>query len=89
MPYTPPPQMDLEEPVKVGEWLIAMLLMMVPCVNIVLMFVFAFSKTEKKSKSNYFKATLIMMGVVFVLYFIMIIVLVAAGIGGSSMYRYY
>lgn len=52
-------QLELEEPVKVGEWMLAMLLMMIPCVNIVMMFVFAFSKTEKKSKSNFFKASLI------------------------------
>ena len=52
-------QLDLEEPVKMSEWLISMLLMLVPCVNIVMMFVWAFSKTEKKSKSNFFKAYLI------------------------------
>lgn len=79
MPYQPP-QMELEEPVKMGEWLVAMLLMMVPCVNIVMMFVWAFSKTEKKSKSNFFKAYLVMFGVLFALYFVLLIVIVAAGI---------
>lgn len=89
MPYTPPPQMDMEEPVSVGEWIIAYLLMLIPCVNIVLMFVFAFSKTEKKSKSNYFKAMLIVTGIVLVLYFIVVIALVAMGVSAGSMYRYY
>lgn len=56
-------QLELEEPVKVGEWVLSMLLMMVPCVNIIMMFVWAFSNTEKKSKSNFFKAYLIFCGI--------------------------
>lgn len=65
-------QEGLEEPVKMGEWLIALLIMMIPCVNIVMMFVWAFSKGDKKSKSNFFKAYLvyfaIMIGISIVLY---------------------
>lgn len=64
----------LEEPVTMGEWLITMLLMLIPCVNIVLMFVWAFSKSEKKSKSNFFKAYLIWfaiwMGIVIVFWIV-------------------
>lgn len=56
-------QMELEEPVKISEWVLAMVLMMIPCVNIVMMFVWAFSSTEKKSKSNFFKAYLIFFGI--------------------------
>ena len=56
-------QMELEEPVKVSEWVLAMILMMIPCVNIIMMFVWAFSSTEKKSKSNFFKAYLIFFGI--------------------------
>ncbi|MBD9156718.1 MAG: hypothetical protein EGQ17_07770 [Lachnospiraceae bacterium] len=55
-----------------GEWLVTMLLMLIPCVNIVLMFVWAFSSKEKKSKSNYFKAALIFAAIVLVLYIILI-----------------
>lgn len=66
---------ELEEPVSLGEWLIAMLLMWIPCVNIVLMFVWAFSHTEKKSKSNFFKASLIMSGVSIALSIIMVILM--------------
>ena len=75
-----PSQLDLEEPVKMSEWLISLLLMMVPCVNIIMMFVWAFSKTEKKSKSNFFKAQLIMAGVVFAMYMVILIFAVAAGL---------
>ena len=58
---------ELEEPVKVSEWLLSMVLMFVPCVNIIMMFVWAFSSSEKKSKSNFFKASLIVNGIMMVL----------------------
>ena len=64
------PETDLEEPISMGEWLVTMLLMLIPCVNIVLMFVWAFSSKEKKS--NYFKAALIFAAIVLVLYIILI-----------------
>ena len=60
-------QLDLEEPVKMGEWLLSLIVLMIPCVNIIMMFVWAFSNTEKKSKSNFFKAYLIYFAIVFVL----------------------
>ena len=66
------PETDLEEPISMGEWLVTMLLMLIPCVNIVLMFVWAFSSKEKKSKSNCFKAALIFAAIVLVLYIILI-----------------
>lgn len=83
MPYQPVQPLDLEEPVSMGEWVITWLILMIPCVNIVMMFVWAFSKTEKKSKSNFFKAYLIVMGVVFALYFLIIMVVAAAGISNG------
>lgn len=67
-------EQELEPPVTVGEWIVSMLLLMVPCVNIVLIFVWAFSGSEKKSKSNYFKASLIMTGVILVLYILIVFV---------------
>ncbi|MCI6714955.1 MAG: hypothetical protein PUF03_06070 [Lachnospiraceae bacterium] len=63
-------QLELEEPVKIGEWVLALVLMMIPCVNIIMMFVFAFSKTEKKSKSNFFKAYLIFYAIMLALVFL-------------------
>lgn len=68
---------EQEEPVSVGEWLISMLLMCIPCVNIVLMFVWAFGSSTKKSKSNYFKASLICAGIGIVLTIIMMILMSA------------
>ena len=66
----------LEEPVSVGEWIVSMLLMLVPCLNIIMMFVWAFGKDEKKSKSNFFKASLIYTGVILVLYLILAVFII-------------
>lgn len=71
--YPHRPMQELEEPITMGEWLITMLIMLIPCVNIIMVFVWAFSRKEKKSKSNYFKAYLIYMAVVIVLYIFLIL----------------
>ncbi len=84
------PKEELEEPITMGEWLITMLIMMIPCANIIMMFVWAFSSSEKKSKSNYFKAYLIFFAVTAVFAFIMVMVLSAAvGNAIDSMGGYY
>ena len=57
-----------DEVVTMGEWIIALLVMCVPCVNVVMMFVWAFGSSTKKSKSNFFKAALIMYAIFIVLY---------------------
>lgn len=84
IPYQQPPQLDLEEPVKMGEWLLSLLVMLIPCVNIIMMFVWAFGQTEKKSKSNFFKAYLIVFAILFVFG-------IVAGVyaGMSDFYYYY
>lgn len=74
-------RLQLEEPVKVSEWVLALVLMMIPCVNIIMMFVWAFSSTEKKSKSNFFKAYLIFFGIsmgVMLLIWVFIVILALA-----------
>lgn len=68
---------DLEEPVSFGDWMLSTLLMMIPCVNIIMMFVWAFGSGVKKSKSNYFKAMLVWMLIWVVLWVILMI-----GLGG-------
>lgn len=72
------PRNNVEEPVSLGEWIGTILLSLIPCVNIVLLFVWAFSSTEKKSKSNWAKATLIILAIAIVVYIILVIALVAS-----------
>ena len=73
--------------------MISMLVMLIPCVNIVMMFVWAFSSTEKKSKSNFFKAYLIFFAIMMVFSIVMMIVMSAAMVGVmeslESNYYYY
>ena len=82
------PESNLEEPMTLGEWLITMLIMLIPCVNIIMAFVWAFSSTEKKSKSNFFKAYLIFMAIVIVLSILAVIVVgvFTASVVSSSYY---
>ncbi len=81
------PTNELEEPVTFGEWMITMLVMMIPCVNIVMMFVWAFGN-GKKSKSNYFKAALVwaLIGIVISILFTVIGGATFAGIMKSASY---
>lgn len=58
--------MDNEE-VSLGNWLLTMLLMIIPIVNIVMLFVWAFGGNTAKSKSNWAKAQLIWMLITIVL----------------------
>ncbi len=68
-----------EEPMSVKDWIITLLIMMIPIVNIVMLFVWAFSGKEKKSKSNYFKASLIMGGIVIAFSIVFALLIVAFG----------
>ena len=83
-PQVQMPISDLEEPVSLGEWMITMLLMCIPCVNIVLMFVWAFGSSAKRSKSNYFKAALIWGGIFLVFYIVIIIIVQYVLISGEK-----
>lgn len=59
-PYAAPPApaTEAEEPLSVGQWMLTILVMFIPCVNLVMMFVWAFG-SGNKGRANYFKATLI------------------------------
>lgn len=61
----------LEEPVSFGDWMVTMLLMCIPCVNIIMLFVWGFGSGTKKSKSNYCKAMLVWMVIATVLTFVL------------------
>ena len=64
----------IQTPVSVGEWMITMLLMAIPIVNLVLLFVWAFSGNINLSKANWAKATLIWMLILTIFYAIVLII---------------
>lgn len=75
-----------DEIVSVKEWLGSLALLLIPIVNIVLMFVWAFSTDVKKSKSNFFKANLILTAIILGIYIVVLILIFvfAAVLGGMS-----
>ena len=59
-------QAKVEEPVSLKEWLITLLILIIPLVNIIMCFVWAFGD-GKESKKNFFKAYLIFTAIMLVL----------------------
>ncbi|TVQ41291.1 MAG: hypothetical protein EA370_02445 [Wenzhouxiangella sp.] len=64
------------QPVSVGNWMLTILIMAIPLVNLIMLLVWAFSSGTPESKSNWAKATLIWM-------LILIVVSVLFGIVGG------
>ena len=60
---------QLEAPLTLGEWLITLLILMIPCVNIVMLLVWGFGNGNVNRK-NYCRAALIFMVIGVVLSFI-------------------
>ena len=70
---------NLEEHVSVGGWVGRMFLMMIPIVNIVLLFVWAFGDTKQYSLKTWAKAELIMVAIGIGIGILFVILLVAFG----------
>lgn len=49
--------------VTIGDWIITMILMCIPLVNLIMLFVWAFSSSTPVSKANWAKASLIFMAI--------------------------
>ena len=82
------PENDLEESVSFGDWMLTTLIMCIPCVGLIMMFVWAFGSGTKKSKSNYFKAMLVWALISIVLSIVMMVIFGAsfAALANSGMY---
>ena len=72
-------------PMSMGDWLLTILVSMIPCAGIVLYFVWAFGKTGNINRRNFCRANLIIMAGVFVLYLILVLVFGIAFISGGNM----
>lgn len=59
------------KPVTVGDWIITMIIAAIPIVNIVMLFVWAFSAGTNPSKANWAKAYLVFIAIIIALYFVM------------------
>lgn len=75
------------EPMSVGDYLLTMLALLIPCVGIVLYFVWAFGKDGNINRKNFCRAYLIIFAISIVLGMILLLFSVAiAGVGAVSYY---
>lgn len=73
-PYTAPQSQDNAygmPPVSIGNWIITLLVLMIPVVNLVMLLVWAFSSGTNPSKANFCKATLLIYAIVFGLFLLL------------------
>ena len=67
------------EHMTLGDWLITFLILCIPCVNLVMIFIWAFGSDVNPSKKTFFQAYLIIAAVVIAFYILMFAVGAAAG----------
>ncbi|MBR1443816.1 MAG: hypothetical protein IJ583_09835 [Firmicutes bacterium] len=78
---------NTEPTVSVKEWLITFLIMMIPVVNIVMLFIWAFGAGTAPTKANLFKVSLIFAAIIIALYVLFFILIMLMG-GLASMGNY-
>lgn len=66
-------EVNNEQIVTVGEWIITYLISAIPLVGFIMLFIWAFSNNEKPSKENWAKATLIWIAIITVIYILIIV----------------
>ena len=78
--YQQPPygQPELETPNSIGDWFLTILLTYIPCIGLIMLFIWAFGGGTQKSKANWAKAQLIWILVGMVLSFIFYMLMGAA-----------
>ena len=59
----------------VGDWLLTYLIMIVPIVNIVMIFIWAFSSNTNVHRSTWAKASLIVLAILFTLYILVFVII--------------
>lgn len=68
-----------QKPVSTGDWILTMIISMIPLVNIVMLLVWAFGSNTNPSKANWAKAYL-----AFIAFFIVLYMLLFVFIGMNS-----
>ena len=80
----PPKQMDLSS-LSTGEWILTLIVGIIPCAGLILYIIWAFGNSGNLNRRNYCRASLILQVIsyVLVIFFILIVV-----VGGISYYGY-
>lgn len=69
------------EAMKKSDWAVTLLLMMLPIVNLVLLFVWAFGSKTHPEKRNFCKAVLIILAAVIVIYLLFVVMIAGLVMG--------
>ncbi|ODP28972.1 hypothetical protein PTI45_01481 [Paenibacillus nuruki] len=81
----PPAQPDAPASIiSVKEWMLTLLLLAIPIVNLVMLFVWAFGGGTHPTKANYAKAGLLWAAIVIVIYLVIFLVFGAALFAGMG-----
>jgi len=78
---------DNTQPMSLKDWIITFLILLIPFVNIVMPFVWAFGGNVNISKKNYFRAYLIFLAislVIFILFFSAMMAFILSIIGSQG-----
>ncbi|MHA7581681.1 hypothetical protein ACX12E_14980 [Paenibacillus vandeheii] len=67
------------QPVSFGSWMLTLFLMMIPLVNIIMLFVWAFGDSNP-SKANYAKAALLWAAIGIVIWILLVVLGVSAAV---------
>ena len=81
----PPKQMDLS-PLSTGEWLLTLIVGIIPCAGLILYIIWAFGNSGNLNRRNYCRASLIFQVISYVLVIFFVLIVVVGG--GISYYGY-
>jgi len=73
---------EMSPVITIKEWMLTTLILIIPIVNVIMMFVWAFGEGNP-TKKNYFKASLIWAAIILVIYIIIFVVFIAAAASTS------
>ncbi|WP_138755142.1 hypothetical protein [Paenibacillus sinopodophylli] len=76
-------QQQVSPVITVKEWMITTLILIIPIVNIIMMFVWAFGEGNP-TKKNYFKASLLWAAIILAIYAVIAVIVVAAAVSSSA-----
>ena len=74
-------QMD-DTPMSMGDWILTILALFIPCVGVIIYLIWAFSKKGNVNRRNYCRAFLIIYAVIMAIY-LLVILIFGAAIAGS------
>ncbi|MCB5265515.1 MAG: hypothetical protein LHW41_04650 [Candidatus Cloacimonetes bacterium] len=77
------PQQNMAPIMTIGNWIVTMIILVIPIVNIIMLIVWAASSSENPNRKNWAIAQLIFMGIGIVLY-ILLFSTIAGMMGGMA-----